>query len=269
MKQSKAVVQARQKELLRVLETRSDLSVLQASELLGVSPITIRRDMTTLEKMDLIQRHHGGAKPISNEDSTLPQFAYRGQQQLQQKRLIAKVVSEMISEKQTVFLNAGSTTLSVIECLLKKPVRIITNNAQAIGLWDSGNKAELILTGGEYYSRNRSFLGNLATPLLSKVYADICVLGVNGIHSQNGITTYAYQETLLNELMIARCNGKRIVAADGTKIGQVYCFASAPIASIDILVTDSSADPEELDRIADCGVKILLADKIIAQANQA
>lgn len=261
MKQSKAVVQHRRKELLRLLETKSNLNVLETSQLLNVSPITIRRDMQALENMDLLQRYHGGAKPVTNEESAPPQFAYRGQLQMQQKRLIAKVVSEMVMEKQTVFLNAGSTTLSVIERLLKKPVRIITNNAQAISLWDGSSKAELILTGGEYYDRNRSFLGNLATQLLSKVYADLCVLGVNGIHSNSGVTTYTYQETLLNELMITRCNGKRIVAADGTKVGHVYCFPSTAIENIDILVTDSSADPEELAAIAECGVEIILADQ--------
>ena len=67
---------------------------------------------------------------------------------------------------------------------------------------------------------------------------------------------------MINEEMLKRCKGLRIVAADGSKIGRIFNFASAAISSIDMLVTDSNANMQELERIGAAGVKVVMADRV-------
>ena len=263
MKQSKVEVQKRQNRILELFQNSDALQVTDVSKLLNVSEITVRRDFDYLEKKGYITRFHGGAKLNLNRVDVFPKFENKGEQHGNEKSLIAQVVSGMIHDHDTVFLNAGTTTLEVIKCIKEKHVRVITNNAIAIGVIPGGN-LEFICTGGVYNENSRSFVGDLSTPLLNKVYANVCVLGVNGISSKDGVTTYAYPETMINELMVKRCKGLKIVAADGSKIGKTYCFTSSLLNNIDVLVTDSSADLVELEKIKECGVRIMIADQNVS-----
>ncbi|MEG0493829.1 MAG: DeoR/GlpR family DNA-binding transcription regulator [Clostridia bacterium] len=264
MKQSKSVVRKRQKELITLFDESGNLLVSDACAKLGVSAITIRRDLEQLEQQQLVLRYHSGARLVKQQSPSIPQLFMRDRLQMEQKQHIAKYVAGLVSERKTIFLNAGSTTYLVMKELVNTPNRIITNNVHAIDLFgneNTSNQAELIMTGGEYNAHNCSFLGDMALPLLSKMHADLCILGVNGINSNDGITTYSYQETLLNQAMVENCNGQHIVVADGTKIGKFFCFTSTTLDCIDLLVTDSTADPAELQRIRNAGVQIILADR--------
>ena len=260
MKQSQAEVHKRHQYLLDLFQVHGTLQVAEISKQLNVSELTIRRDFDALEQKGYIVRFHGGAKLISSNTDLTPGFENKDTMNQLQKQQIAKVISRYIKNKDTVFLNAGTTTLEVIKSIKNMDVTIITNNALAFSALGDGD-ATLISTGGEYNKRNKSYNGPLATVLFHKVFATVCVLGVNGITAADGITTSAYLETIFNEELLKRCKGRKIVAADGSKIGRTFCFTCANITDIDILVTDSSADEEELDRIRERGVRVVVADK--------
>lgn len=260
MKQSQAEVQKRHQLLLELFNRQGSLQVSDVSQMLGMSELTIRRDFDILEKKGYIVRFHGGAKLVSSLAETTPVFENKGTMNQIQKQQIARIAAQFIQDKDTVFLNAGTTTLEIIKAVKDRNITIITNNALACSaIGDSG--ATLISTGGEYNNRNKSYTGALATNLINKVFATVCILGVNGITAADGITTSAYLETMINEELLKRCKGKKIVAADGSKIGRTFCFTSADITNIDILITDSTADAEELDKMCEKGVQIIVADR--------
>lgn len=261
MKQSQAEVHKRHQRLLELFSARGSLQVSEVSELFHMSELTIRRDFDALEKKGYIVRFHGGARLASPSLKSTPEFDNKGTMNQLQKQQIAKMVARYINDKDTVFLNAGTTTMEVVKYIKDMDVTIITNNAAACSIV-GGSRATLISTGGEYNHRNKSYTGALAANLLNKVFATVCVLGVNGISHNEGITTSAYLETMINEEMLKRCKGIKIVAADGSKVGRTFCFTSAAITDIDLVVTDSSADPAELDRMREKKVKIILADKV-------
>ena len=178
-----------------------------------------------------------------------------------QKQQIAHYIASLVSENDTVFLNAGTTTLEIIKAINSKKVIIVTNNALACTVVD-GTAASLISTGGEFSPQNKSFTGIMAVQLVQKMCAQVCILGVNGISSSEGITTSNYMETMINDEFLKHCKGKKIVAADGSKIGKTFNFISAPLTAIDLVVTDSSADPEALQAIQANGIQIVLADQV-------
>jgi DeoR family fructose operon transcriptional repressor len=150
--------------------------------------------------------------------------------------------------------------LKSLKKIKDRDVIIITNNALAASAI-TNSSAKLISTGGQYSDLSKSFVGDFATRIINMTYANLCILGVNGISSDFGVTTSVYQETMINELMVKRCNGLKIIAADGSKIGKTHCFTSIPINKIDVLVTDSSADKNELAKISSIGIRVILADQ--------
>lgn len=259
MKQSQNIIQKRRHQLLEMLYLQDFVQVVTASKILNVSELTIRRDFDLLEQKGYITRFHGGAKLVPNSIEKTPIFESKGNMNLLQKQKIAQYIPQFIQSKDTVFLNGGTTTLEIIHCIKNLNITIITNNAMACFALADG-KADFISTGGEYNKRNKSYTGTLAANLISNIYPTICILGVNGITADDGITTSAYSETLINKEALQRCRGKKIVVADSSKIGKTFCFSSADIKDIDILITDSDANSKELKKIKEQGVQIILAD---------
>lgn len=258
MKQSQQEIQARQERLLNHLKLHHSIRVPEASRLLQVSELTVRRDLEALEKKNLLHRFHGGATINQAVTEHEPPLEEKQIQHESTKLKIARQAASLIPEGSTVFLNSGSTTLNTMKYLDNRKVRIITNNSLAPSVITSEN-IDLIITGGECRSRAKSLVGEHALLAINAVYADYCILGVNGI-SAAGTTTSVYQETAINEAMVRRCNGTVIIVADGSKIGKSKNFMSVPIQDIDILITDTSADKAALDQLAATGIRIILID---------
>lgn len=261
MKQSRAVVMQRQYQIRRLFLEHQSLQVSDISKLLGVSELTIRRDFIALEAEGFIERFHGGGRLVSHNLPNAPLYEHKDMLRQRQKQQIAHYIASLVSENDTVFLNAGTTTLEIIKAINNKKVIIVTNNALACTVVD-GTAASLISTGGEFSPQNKSFTGIMAVQLVQKMCAQVCILGVNGLSSSEGITTSNYMETMINDEFLKHCKGKKIVAADGSKIGKTFNFISAPLTAIDLVVTDSSADPEALQAIQANGIQIVLADQV-------
>ena len=276
MKNSLQNVQARQRQIVERLQSGETLFVRGLSEDLQVSEVTIRRDLQALEKGGLVERVFGGARllpPDKKEaqamESSLPDFmnslfskSILTRQALHavEKDLICQKVAGLLESDEIVFMNSGTTLLYLMRYVANKRLHVFTNNA-ALALIDRPADVELTITGGEHYVRTQSMVGSIVKDTLSRVIATSCVLGVSGISAASGITTSLHQEREINNMMLQNCEGKHIVAADPSKIGRSHSFITCPIQDIDILVTLSTANAEELRRIADCGVKIIFADE--------
>lgn len=259
MKQSLATVRKRQQQILEYFNQENNLGVSELSDRLGVSELTIRRDFSYLEKKGLITRYHGGAQKVDNPNLKILNYDEKHTQNFEIKRKIAEATTALIKEQDTLFINGGTTTIEVIKLLSNRDITIVTNHVEAFTICNDG-KAKLICTGGEYNPVTKSYSGLLATSFLDKMVAKVCILGVNGITKQEGITTAYYQETLVNEEFINRTNGTVIVVADGSKIGKTFGFSTAPIHKIDIIITDSTADKQELGKLRACGIRIVQID---------
>lgn len=262
MKQKKSIVTERRLKIKNMFAEHQVLQVAQVSWQFGVSPLTIRRDFDVLAEEGFIERVHGGGRLLTENASNFPEpllFKDKNMLGKHQKREISAYIASLIKDGDTIFLNAGTTTLEVIQSIKHKHVIIVTNNALASSVMGECN-ATLISTGGEYNPDNQSYTGLMAIPLFQKMNATVCVFGANGITRDEGLTTSSYPEAMINEEMLLRCKGRRIAAADGSKIGRIFNFTSAPISSIDILVTDSSADSRELKKIQAAGVEVILTN---------
>ena len=250
------ILKARWRKIMTRLEEAGAVGVTSLSRELDVSPITIRRDLDSLNEQGLLMRTHGGAK-LSQDMRDETRFAEKGQTRMLEKIRIGEAVARLIDEDATLFVNSGSTTLEVIKNLRGKRARIFTNSIAALEV-PRDPAVELFLAGGEYRESSQSLVGEIAQLTLSQVYSDFTILGVNGIDPEAGLTSSVQQETSINRLMAERCTGRTIIAADSSKLGVVSNFHSAPLDVVDILVTDDAAPPELILAFKEFGIEVIL-----------
>lgn len=258
MKQSKGKISDRREQILNYLREHKSAKVEELGDLCQVSVLTIRRDLVALEGMQLLRRNYGGAELVKEVRIPVP-FEEKSRSYHKEKQKIAAAAGRYIKEGMTVFMNSGSTVLEVLDAIQNQDVTVVTNNALAYR-YASEFKGEIICTGGEYSAITKDYVGNFAVSIVGKIYADICILGVNGIDAVSGVTTSVLKETMVNEKMAERCMGKVIVVADGSKIGKTCNFVSVKLDRVDLLITDASVDPVEAERLRNAGLEILIVE---------
>jgi len=247
----------RHKKILEMLYQRQSVSADELATEFGVSKITIRRDLDALASDKYLERTRGGAVSVSG--LRLEEFFDdKDHSAKREKSLIGRYVASLISENETVFINAGSTTLEVIRHLLGKKVRVVTNNAACFSL-EIDPLQELILLGGDYRIHSKSLVGDLTIAGLHNIFSSITVLGINGVSIKKGCTSAVNQETSVNKAMIVNSSGKIIVVADHTKMNCVSSFLTCPLNKIDMIVTDwltPVAFCEELEELGLCVIRV-------------
>lgn len=248
----------RQKRIQRLLQERGVVKVTDLSSLLGVSEITIRRDLDVLERNGDLERTHGGA--VYNQRMRIePRYAQKDAIHREEKEAIGRAAAKLVEVGDTLLINSGSTTKQVIRSLKMSNVRIITSNLGAV-IEAQESEMELILIGGLLRSQSNSLVGSLATLSLQQVYGSKAFIGVDGLSVKYGLTTPILEEAEIAREMIRRTPGPVIVVADHSKLSVVSNFMSAPIDQVDILVTDQGLSNELREELEKIGMKVIIAD---------
>ncbi len=248
----------RQKRIERLLQESGVVKVTDLSALLGVSEITIRRDLDTLEKNGNLERTHGGA--VYNQRMRLePRYAQKDAIHREEKEAIGRAAAKLVEAGDTLLINSGSTTKQVIRSLKMSRARIITSNLGAV-IEAQESEMELILIGGLLRSQSNSLVGSLATLSLQQVYGSKAFIGVDGLTVKYGLTTPILEEAEIAREMIRRTPGPVIVVADHSKLSVVSNFMTAPIDQVDMLVTDQGINNELREELEKIGIKVIIAD---------
>jgi DeoR/GlpR family transcriptional regulator of sugar metabolism len=257
MKRHKSIVDSRRNRIYQALQESGTVKVDELAATLEVSPLTIRRDLEYFEAKKLVERFYGGAMLVNKfvvKDNTSQNNALA-------KHAIAKKAAEFVETGDTLFVNTSSTALLVLKYIRNKRVVIITNNGKAI-FADKDPMIQVVLTGGELREPKEAMVGEFAINNLSRVTATKSFLGCSGMTPETGITTAVLQEVAVNEMMLNRCVGPRIIVADSSKIGRDHSIVSGSIDKVTILITDNNADPQVVAAIKANGVTVIQVEPL-------
>ncbi len=241
----------------RILELVRERGAVRASELvglLGVSEITVRRDLAALAREGLIERSHGGVVAAGTGAGVVSP-----PERPAAKRAIGRAAAALVRPGDSVFLNGGSTSLEVFRHLAV-PATVITNNL-LVALEPLDRDVELLVLGGHLRPdpAERTVVGPFATDALRRTFASRAILGVGGLDADRGLTTPVAAEAEIARLMVEQTRGQVIVVADATKLGRVADFAVAPLERADVLVTDVAPGGREREALQAAGVRVLVA----------
>jgi DeoR family transcriptional regulator of aga operon len=255
---------ARRDRLLAQITERGFLRVTEAADDLGVSTVTVRTDLATLEAAGDIVRVHGGAMPRGGKGSAESSFESSLEQESAAKRAIGRRAAGLVSSGNSVVLDVGTTALAVAHALVARTdlndVLIVTNGLTiALAFESAMPRFTVVVTGGTLRPLQHSLVNPFASPFLESLNADISFIGCNGVDVDRGVTNVNLPEAEVKQRMVAS-SAKRVVIADGSKLGVASLGGIGALEDFHILVTAGGAPVEVLERLRQTGLEVLVAD---------
>lgn len=235
----------RQERILEEVRVSGGARVSDLVELLGVSDMTIRRDITALARKGLVARVHGGATLVSGRSADEPGFAVKSELQTAEKAAIAAAAALLVRPGDSVALSAGTTTYAIALQLRRVAnLTVVTNSIPVGEVFHAAPREDrtVILTGG-VRTPSDALVGPVAVSALRGLHVDWLFLGVHGFSERAGFTTPNLVEAETNRALVAAAS-QVVVAADSTKWGVVGLSSIARLEEVDVLVTDDGLDPE-------------------------
>lgn len=233
------MAEERRQRILDILRADGRVIVGSLSETFGVSQITIRKDLDTLQERGLVQRSHGGALPPSSSTALFdPSVQEKQKLHAQEKKRIAAAAAKMVSDGFCVMLDSGTTTAAIAQALKGFSSLTIITNAINIAAELSDTDCEVILTGGSLRKNSSSMVGPIAEDVLREMHADILFLGVDGFDLEIGLTTPNLPEARVNRAMVQSAK-KVVVVCDSTKFSRRSLSRIAPVSAVHHVITDS------------------------------
>ncbi|MDF2094740.1 DeoR/GlpR family DNA-binding transcription regulator [Aquibaculum arenosum] len=252
---NEAVLSPRRRRILELTRQRGFVSIEGLAEHFAVTPQTIRRDINALCSQDMLLRYHGGAGlPSSVENEPYPA---RRVKQLEEKRLIAELVTEAVPERASLFLNIGTTTEAVARSLVRRDgLRVITNNLNVAATMSENPAIEVIVAGGLVRSRDRGIVGEATIDLIGQFKVDIGIIGISGIDPDGSLLDFDYREVRVAQAIIA--NSRQVyLVADHSKFGRNALVRLGHLDQIDRLFTDRPPSANMRESLLAAGVKVV------------
>ena len=251
----------RHQQILQYMQQHGVVKSSSLVELLKTSEATIRRDLERLERHGLIERTHGGAILVQRMQQEAV-YSTSASLHQQEKKWIASAVAGLIEPDDTIFINNGTTTTEVLRAIQNRPelqnITVFTNNVSAAMVIQDA-KFKIYLLGGLFRPHSTAVVGQFATTMIEKVFANKAIIGVDGIAIRCGCTTPIAEEAEIGQSMIDHCLGQTIVVADNSKWGVIAQYQVANLREIDILVSDTALQQEAINTLAENEVQVVLA----------
>lgn len=230
----------RHKQILKLLKKKNTITVTELVDLLATSESTIRRDLVELDRQGFLRRVHGGATAIHRMNSAIEDDVNKRQiAQQEEKEQIAIYAAKLIEPNDFVYIDAGTTTLKMLEHIEEKQAVYVTNGLlQAQYLLSHGFKVQIL--GGEIRNITGAIIGSKAVSALSQYNFTKGFFGSNGVDAQYGFTTPDSEEASMKEIALQHCL-MAYVLADHTKFNKVTPIRFANIDDA-IIITDFCED---------------------------
>jgi DeoR family fructose operon transcriptional repressor len=251
---------ARHQAIVDAVQRERVVRVSDLAQQLGVSLMTVRRDIDLLEEAGRVERIHGGAKLPGDASTHEPGFELKSTQLTAEKRAIALEAASLVQEGMAVGLSAGTTTWALARELAAGPrITVVTNSVRIADLFHKGESSgsnhlasnlpgsnrsgsTVILVGGER-TPSDALVGPIATAALRQLHLDILFLGVHGMDAQAGFTTPNLLEAETDRAFVAAAR-KVVVLADHSKWGTLGISTIAALDEADEVISDSGLSAE-------------------------
>ena len=249
----------RQQSIAQLVTQQGRLSVAELADRFGVTTETVRRDLSTLDRIGLVRRVHGGAVPMSAVTSIESGLGERDLANTSAKDAVAAAAVALLPPPGSmVVIDAGTTTARLAAMLPRDHRLTVVTHAVTVATRLAGlPHIELHLLPGRVRPTTHAAVGADTVAALGDLRADMAYVATNGL-SDHGLTTLDRDEAATKRAIV-RSARQTVVVTDASKIGVEAPLRFASLSDIDTLVTDSgisAADREAIDR---AGVEVVVA----------
>ena len=253
----------RQQLILDILDEKHFVSVRSLAPQLGASEATIRRDITKMAAKGVLFKIRGGAEVNSEKLGQIQRPHLKGsvfladkERHVGSKRLIAQKAVELCEEGEAVIINGGSSTFMMGEFLADRQLNILTNSFVLAQALSENSSNQVTLPGGELYRKQGIIMSSFENDTIQYYHGTKMFMGTPGI-SEAGVME---SDPLLirAEQKLRKQADKLIVLADSSKLGKRSNFIFSPLSEVDVLITDSNADPDMVRRFEAQGIEVII-----------
>lgn len=251
----------RRERIIHLLKEQGSVQVNELAHQFSVSTVTIRSDLSFLEKQGIATRAYGGAL-VCEPSRWVPERSIEAKQteNLPIKQRIGRLAASLILPGSTIILDSGTTTYEVaLQLRQHKDIVAMTNGLNVANALLEASGVELLLTGGHLRRNAMSFYGSQAEAALQNYHFDMLFLGVDGLNLTQGVTTHHEDEARLNRSM-CEASKQVIVVTDSGKFNRVSLHKIIETSRIDVIITDTGIPDALLKGLQDQGVDVLLVE---------
>jgi DeoR/GlpR family transcriptional regulator of sugar metabolism len=254
------LAEQRQDLIMAEIERGGGVRVGELARLLGVSDMTVRRDIDALARRGLLRKVYGGATLNGRGTSDEPGFEAKSGQEKTAKETIAAAAAGLIRPGGTIAVTAGTTTYALAAHLARVPeLTVVTNSVRvADHLFARGVSSQTVILTGGLRTPSDALVGPVAVAAMRGLHVDLLLMGVHGMDAAAGFTTPNLMEAEVNQAMMASA-GSLVVVADHTKWGVTGLAAIAALADASVLVTDAGLSTEAREVLGSAVGKLIVA----------
>jgi DeoR family transcriptional regulator of aga operon len=250
--------------VLELLASNGSLTVEEIAHQFDVSAATVRRDLDDLAGQQLVARTRGGA--VAHSVSYDLPLRYKQVRHAEEKRRIAVAAARLAHDGAVVGMNGGTTNTEVARSLTTHvalgdgahadpALTVVTNALNIANELTIRARIKIVVIGGVARPRSYELIGPLATRTLGDLTMDVMFLGVDALSVEHGAAAAHEGEAEINAAMVAR--SRRVVAvADNSKLAARAFCRICETGQLDVLITDTGADPEIVEAFRAAGVEV-------------
>ena len=250
--------------ILSELERHGSVRVRQLVAVLGVSDMTVRRDLDVLQAEGRLFKVHGGATRHAARSTDEPGFGAKSSRQRVEKEAIAERAAGLVEPGSAIAISAGTTTYAMARHLADVPgLTVVTNSVRVADLLHVNGRSDwtVLLTGG-LRTPSDALVGPLAITALRSLHTDVVFMGSHGMEQSTGFSTPNLMESETNRALVA-CARCLVVVADSSKWGVTGLSSFASLADADILVTDSRLPADARGALAEQVGELVVVDPTV------
>jgi DeoR/GlpR family transcriptional regulator of sugar metabolism len=260
------LAEQRRNLILDEVRRRGGVRVNELTRKLGVSDMTVRRDLDALARQGVVEKVHGGAVPVVEASTHEPGFEAKSGLELTAKEDIARTAAGLVAPGTAIALSGGTTTYALAHQLTDVPdLTVVTNSVRVADVFHTAQRvsgqrqgaATVVLTGG-VRTPSDSLVGPVADQAIAALHFDVLFLGVHGISVEAGLSTPNLAEAETNRRLVQSAR-RVVVIADHTKWGTVGLSSFATLDQVDTWVTDAGLPAEAREEMAEHPTRLLVA----------
>lgn len=250
------IPEQRRELIVKHLRREGVLSYRQLVDLVGVSHMTVRRDISVLEEAGRVLATPGGAK-IASRLIAEPTRLEKAEQDVAEKDDMARHAASLVRESMTIYLDAG-TTIQAMRPHLESvnDLTIVTNDLAIIAAFLDHPTADLIAVGGRVEKANQSTTGHLAALALNELSIDIAFLSSSSWDLRRGVTTPT-ESKIAPKTAALKSASESVLVAGSSKYGTFGRYRVFELTELDIIITDAGLSEAAAAGIEEHGIAVV------------
>ena len=251
---------ARRHAIAELVFRRGSVSMDELVSAIGVSLMTLYRDIAALEEAGILTRQRGRVSALA---SGLHEAGatFRLETNTEAKAEMAAHIARHITPGSSLLLDDSTSGAWVLRALHDvTPLTVITNSLLVAREASTRPDVKLLLTGGEFQPWAEAMLGPTALAMLATVRADYCILSASGL--EDGVAYHPYQDVAEVKRAMLRAGRRKILMLDHSKFTRKALHAFAELGEFDTVLVDSRTSPEDVAMVARHTARVVVSEAL-------